>query len=103
MFANPIQVYNEFRPCILGFDTSCGGYANLRNLPQWNVDAALTKDFGIIRERLAASVIFQVTNVFNHVQMGSPSLSLLSPTLFGRITGQANTPRNMEFGFRLHF
>ncbi|MGP8246251.1 MAG: hypothetical protein ACLQVN_17245, partial [Bryobacteraceae bacterium] len=102
-FSNPAQVYGELRPCILGFDTSCGGYANLRGLPQWNVDAALTKDFGIIKERVGVSVIFQVTNVFNHVQMAGPSLSLTSPTTFGRITGQANTPRNMEFGIRLHF
>jgi len=102
-FSNPAQVFGELRPCILGFDTSCGGYGNLRGLPQWNVDGALTKDFGIIKERVGASLVFQVTNVFNHVLMGSPSLSLTGPTTFGRITGQANTPRNMEFGFRLHF
>jgi hypothetical protein len=102
-FSNPAQVFGELRPCILGYDTSCGGYANLRGLPQWNLDAAVTKDFGIIKERVGASVIIQMTNVFNHVQMGSPSLSLTSPTTFGRITGQANTPRNMEFGLKLHF
>ena len=32
-FTNPAQVYSEFRPCVLGFDTSCGGYYNLRGLP----------------------------------------------------------------------
>jgi hypothetical protein len=103
MFSNPAAIYAELRPCILGFDTSCGGYGNLRGLPQWNMDGALTKDFGIIKERLGAELRFQVTNVFNHVLMSNPSLSLTSPTLFGRITGQANTPRNMEFGIRLHF
>ncbi len=103
MFGSPAQVYSEMRPCILGYDTSCGGYGNLRGMPTWNVDAALTKDFGIIKERVGASVIFQVTNVFNHVVMSNPSLSLTSPTTFGRITSQANTPRNMEFGLRLHF
>jgi len=103
MFGNPAQVYSEMRPCILGYDTSCGGYANLRGLPTWNVDAAVTKDFGIIKERVGASLIFQITNVFNHAVLSNPSLSLTSPTTFGRITGQANTPRNMEFGIRLHF
>jgi len=103
MFGNPAQVYSEMRPCILGYDTSCGGYANLRGLPTWNVDAAVTKDFGIIKERVGASLIFQITNVFNHAVLSNPSLSLTSPTTFGRITGQANTPRNMEFGLRLHF
>ena len=33
MFSNPGQVYGEFRPCVLGFDASCGGYVNLRGLP----------------------------------------------------------------------
>jgi hypothetical protein len=52
---------------------------------------------------VGASLIFQITNVFNHAVLSNPSMNLLSPTLFGRITGQANTPRNMEFGIRLHF
>jgi hypothetical protein len=30
-------------------------------------------------------------------------MSLTSPTTFGRITTQANTPRQMEFGLRIHF
>ena len=103
MFASPAQVYSEMRPCILGYDTSCGGFGNLRGLPQWNMDAALTKDFGIIKERVGAALTIQITNIFNHVVMSDPSLSLTSPTTFGRITSQANTPRNMEFGLRLHF
>ena len=34
-----------------------------------------------------------------------PALDLGSPTTFGRINRQAttNTPRNMEFGLRIHF
>ena len=104
MFANPAAVYSEFRPCIVGFDTSCGGYANLRGLPAWNLDTTVAKDFGIIGERVGATLLFQFTNIFNHVVMSNPSsLSLTSPSTFGRITGQANTPRNMEFGIRLHF
>ena len=43
------------------------------------------------------------TNVLNHVVMGNPALTTTSPSTFGRITSQANTPRNMEFGLRLHF
>jgi hypothetical protein len=31
------------------------------------------------------------------------TLSLTNPTQFGRITTQANTPRNMEFGLRIRF
>jgi len=105
MFANPQAVYAEFRPCILGIDTSCGGYTNFRGLPRWNLDAALAKDFAIVPERgIGAELHIQVTNVMNHVVFSTPSsLSLTSSTTFGRITSQANTPRQMEFGLRLHF
>ena len=108
MFSNPAAVYSEFRPCILGMDTSCGGYANLRGLPSWNLDTSLVKDFGIIKERVGATLIFAFTNVLNHNVLSNPTattanFSLTSPTTFGRITTQSNTPRNMEFGLRIHF
>ena len=104
IFGNPAAVYSEFRRCILGYDTSCGGYGNLRNLPQYNLDAQALKDIGLWKEgKVGATLSFQITNVLNHMQPGSPSLSITGPTTFGRITGQANTPRNMEFGIRLHF
>jgi hypothetical protein len=103
MFANPGQVYSELRPCVLGFDTSCGGYYNLRNLPTWNLDATVVKDLGIYKERLGAQFFFTFTNLLNHFQPGTPSLSLTTPTSFGQITSQANNPRALEFGLRIHF
>lgn len=104
IFSNPAAVYSEFRRCIVGYDTSCGGYGNVRNLPQYNLDAQALKDIGVWKEgRVGATLSFQITNVLNHMQPGSPSLSITGPTTFGRITSQANTPRNMEFGLRVHF
>ncbi len=104
MFADPSAVVKQFRKCILGIDTSCGGYYVLRGLPRWNLDAAIAKDISILNEgRLGATLSFQITNIMNHVVMGNPSLSITSPTSFGRITGQTGTPRNMEFGLRVHF
>jgi hypothetical protein len=104
IYSDPAAVFAEFRRCILGFDTSCGGYGNIRNLPQFNLDAQVLKDIGVWKEgRVGATLSFQVTNVLNHMQPASPSLSLTTPTQFGRITGQSNTPRNMEFGIRVHF
>jgi hypothetical protein len=102
-FANPGTIYQEFRPCVLGYDTSCGGVGNLRGLPTWNLDATIVKDLAIYRERLGATVFFEFTNILNHFQPGGPSLSLTSPTSFGQITSQANNPRSMEFGLRLRF
>ncbi len=102
-FANPGQVWGEFRPCVLGFDTSCGGYYNMRGFPTWNLDTTVVKDLGIYRERLGAQFFFTFFNVLNHFQPSSPSYNISSPTSFGEITGQANSPRSMEMGIRLHF
>ena len=103
MFTNPAEVYSQFRPCILGLDTSCGGYYNLRGLPRWNLDTSVSKTFGIVGERVGATLTVIITNVMNHKVFSNPTLSLTSPTTFGRITTQANTPRNLEFGLRIHF
>jgi hypothetical protein len=103
MFSNPSAVIGEFRPCVLGFDTSCGGYYNIRGLPTWNLDAAVIKDIAVHKEGIGVQLHFDVTNVLNHFQASNPSLSITSPTSFGTITSQANIPRNMEFGVRVHF
>jgi hypothetical protein len=113
LFSDPATVYNSFRKCILGYDTSCGGYGNLRGLPIWNLDASLSKNIFVAREgRIGATLSFQFTNVLNHFQPANPSsLALTSPTTFGRITASSasgtttvgNTPRNVEFGLRVHF
>jgi hypothetical protein len=103
MFADPAAVLKQFRPCVLGVDTSCGGTFALRGTPRWNVDLTVSKDIKIIKERVGAALIFQFTNVMNHMVVANPTLTLTSPTTFGRITDQANTPRNMEFGLRIYF
>ena len=43
------------------------------------------------------------TNVFNHVQLGDPFLEVNDPADWGVLPGQANQPRQMEFGFRVGF
>jgi hypothetical protein len=106
MFKNPAAVYNELRPCVLGFDTNCGASVagGLRGMPTWNLDATVSKDIGIWKEgRVGATLIFQFTNLLNHVQLGDPAMDISDPANFGVITGQANTPRQMEFGIRIHF
>jgi hypothetical protein len=104
IYNDPAAILAEFRKCILGIDTSCGGDGNLRNLPTWNVDGQALKDIGVWKEgRVGATLSFQITNVLNHMQPSTPTLTLSTPSTFGRITGQSNTPRNMEFGLRIHF
>ena len=111
IYSNPIGAFNDYRNCVLGYDTSCGSNGNIRGLPVWNVDATVSKDIGIWKEgRVGATLIFQFTNVFNHVNFINPYLDITDPADFGVLGtsnpnggGQGNTPRNMEFGIRLHF
>lgn len=105
LFPNPEQVYSEFRPCVLGIDTRCGGGAgNLRTLPTWNLDAQIVKNISVYQERVGAQLFFTFTNILNHFQPSTPTgSSLTSATAFGQITGQSNTPRSLEFGLRIHF
>jgi hypothetical protein len=103
LFADPASVWANFRRCVLGIDTSCGGVGNLRGLNRWNVDATLAKDIKFT-ERVGATLTMQFTNVFNHYQPSDPSsLSLTSNTTFGRITGAVYAARQMELGLRIHF
>jgi hypothetical protein len=101
-FANPAQVYSEFRPCVLGLDTSCGGAGNIRGLPTWNLDAQVVKNIAVYKERVGAQLFFTFTNVLNHFQSSGGSLTLTSPSTFGQIGG-GGSPRSMEFGLRVHF
>ena len=104
MFSNPAAILAELRPCVLGMDTSCGGYGNIRGLRTFNLDTTLQKDVGVWKEgQVGATLSFQFTNILNHFQPGNGSLNMSSPATFGRITTQSNTPRQMEFGLRVHF
>ena len=103
IFADPASVWANFRRCVLGIDTSCGGVGNLRGLNRWNVDATIAKDIKFT-ERVGATFTAQFTNVFNHYQPSDPSsLSLTSATNFGRITNSVYAARQMELGLRIHF
>ena len=111
MFKDPAAVFNQFRPCVLGFDTSCGSFGNIRGLPNWNMDANIAKDFRLFRERVFMTMSFQFINVLNHVALGDPGMALNDPANFGVLgsnntgptTGQLNSPRQLTFNLRLKF
>jgi len=106
MFSNPNQVYNEFRNCVLGYDTNCGAQVagGIRGMSLWNVDANVSKNIGVWKEgRVGATLSFQFTNLLNHVIMADPAMDISDPSGFGVIGGQANAPRAVEFGIRVHF
>jgi Carboxypeptidase regulatory-like domain len=102
IFSDPQAVYNNMRRLVLGYDTNGGGNGYLRGFPTWNVDMQITKEFSI-KEKIAAQFSLQIQNVLNHFQPSTPSLNYDSAASFGVVTGQANNPRQMEFGLRLKF
>lgn len=101
-FTDPSVLYNNFRRCILGIDSSCGGINNLRGLTNWNMDATIGKEIKIT-ERVGFTLTVQFTNVLNHFQATDQGMSLTSPQTFGAITGAVFAPRQVEFGGRIHF
>ncbi|HEX4169828.1 MAG TPA: carboxypeptidase-like regulatory domain-containing protein [Bryobacteraceae bacterium] len=104
IFGNPSAALSDFRRLILGVDTTSGGAGVLRGFPTWNLDMAISKDFKIpIREGMGLTFNAQFSNMLNHFQAANPTLNIDSPTTWGVVTTQANTPRQIEFGLRLHF
>lgn len=107
MFGNPVQTFNQFRPCVLGYDTSCGSGGQIRGMSNWNMDLNIAKDINLFKERVSATLAFQFTNVLNHVVLADPSLSIGSPNDWGVLgsneNGQLNGPRQLTFNMRLRF
>ena len=114
IFSNPAQVYNEFRPFILGIDQRTGGAGTYYGQHRWNLDIGLTKDTQFT-ERVGAQLFVQAFNVLNHSQYFDPSLSLQNPLNFGVLNGgygnltlggsgaSANFNRIIQIGLRVHF
>jgi hypothetical protein len=102
MFKDPVAVYGQFRPPILGIDKRDGGLGPIRGLPYWNADLSIKKNIRIT-ERVNTELQFLFLNVFNHNQLANPTLDLSDPTSWGVLSSQANAPRQMEFGLRVSF
>ncbi|MBL8173423.1 MAG: TonB-dependent receptor [Bryobacterales bacterium] len=66
-----------------------------------NEDLAILKDFKM-GERLNLEIRASASNAFNRVVFGSPNTTRNSAD-FGRITGQGNSPRNIQLGTRFSF
>jgi hypothetical protein len=64
-----------------------------------NFDLSLFKSF-TLRSGMTAQVRIEMLNAFNRVQFSAPNTSVTSSS-FGVITGQANAPRQLQFGFKV--
>ena len=64
-----------------------------------NFDLSVFKSF-VLKSGMTAQVRIEALNAFNRVQFSAPNTSVTSSS-FGVITGQANAPRQLQFGFKL--
>ena len=100
MFKDPVAVWNNVRPAILGIDERDSGLGPITGMPYWNLDMSLSKNFKIA-EQASVEFTFITTNVLNHTVLADPLLALYAPSAWGVISSNVNTPRQMEFGLHL--
>ena len=83
-------------------DTPLTGVYGLRAPHAINQDLSLKRTFAI-RESMRFQLQWDAFNAFNYVRFAAPSVNLASTTGFGKITGQANSPRIMQLSARFEF
>ena len=101
MFADPQAAYRAFRYIQLAQDDRAGR-GTLRGLSRWNLDMSIGKKIDITGN-VRGVVTAEILNLFNTVQFNNGSLNFATPATFGVITGQGNTPRQIQLGFRVEF
>jgi hypothetical protein len=102
MFTNPVAVFANVRPLILGLDSRSGGAGTISGLPYLNLDLSIKKKLAVYEKySLELTGVFQ--NVMNHLDFATPSLSLQSSNSWGVTKTQGNTPRQIQMGVRAYF
>ena len=91
-FAQPTSVFGSSMPTIDG----------LRGFASYNEDLSLSKTVNL-QGRSTLQIRVEMFNAFNRVQFGNPSTNIGNQETFGRITSQANTPRNMQIAVKVTF
>jgi len=67
-----------------------------------NWDMSFIKNTTLYKERVKLQFRLEMINAFNRVWFGAPNTGITSP-IYTQITGQANQPRNVQFGLKLSF
>jgi hypothetical protein len=88
-------------PVALRFGTAARSYTDLRNPSFRNENFGLLKKFRVT-ERVTVTARAEWFNALNRVVFGAPQANV-SNAQFGRITSQANAPRQGQVALRLDF
>ncbi len=90
-----------FQPKDFTFGTVGRNHPNLRNDGARNLDFSVFKEFRY-KERLRAELRGEAFNLANHPLFGRPGETLNTAT-FGVVTGQENSPRQVQLGLKILF
>jgi hypothetical protein len=74
--------------------------ADIRGHSISNFDLSLFKEFHPVRESMKMQFRAEALNAFNRVQFSNPNTTVTSSS-FGRVTAQANAPRQVQLGLKL--
>ncbi|HTM50220.1 MAG TPA: TonB-dependent receptor, partial [Bryobacteraceae bacterium] len=88
-------------PGPLSFGSSARSYTDLRNPNVYNENFGLLKKIRF-HERFTVTFRAELFNAFNRVVFAAPQANV-SNALFGRISGQQNTPRQGQLALRFDF
>ena len=91
-FAQPTGAFGSSMLTIDGLH----GFASL------NEDLALAKSIRM-QGNSTLQIRVEMFNAFNRVEFGNPAGNIGNPETFGRITSQANAPRNMQIALKVTF
>jgi hypothetical protein len=100
-FSDPAAILAEFRPAVLGIDTTGTG-GMFPGLSRTNIDFSLTKNLALA-ERFSAELNAQATNVLNHFSSGASGYGLDNPQGFGVVTGNGLGARSVEVGLAVRW
>jgi hypothetical protein len=92
------SVFSQPAPFTLGSVSPL--ISDLRNHLINNLDFSVFKQFQIL-EKLKLQFRAEAFNSLNRVRFGSPNTTVTAGANFGRVTTQANDPRQMQFGLKL--
>jgi hypothetical protein len=87
------------QPASFTFGTASARIHDLRAHGTRNFDLSLFKEFQAT-EKLKVQFRVEALNAFNRVQFSGPNTSVTSSS-FGRVSAQANAPRQVQFGLKL--
>jgi hypothetical protein len=102
MFTNPVAVFDNVRPLILGLDSRSGGAGTISGLPYLNLDLSVKKKL-VIYEKYSLELTGVFQNVMNHMDFANPNLSLQASNSWGVTKTQGNSPRQIQMGARAYF